>query len=66
MDDDSSVLVRIGSALSGYCVGTVRGFSGSDVTILEHSGSISENKIDGSVNIAVSIELSLGMHVESV
>lgn len=66
MDDNSSVLVRIGSALSSDRVGAIRGFSGPDVTVLEHDSCVSEYEIDSPVDIAVSVELSFGMDVESV
>jgi len=37
-----------------------------DVTVLEDGGCVSEDEIDGSVNIAVSQELTTRMKVESV
>lgn len=66
MDDNTRVLIRVGSSLSGDCVGLTTWTTCEDVTILENCGCVSEDEIDGSVNVAIAVKLTVGVNVESV
>lgn len=67
MDRDASVLIWVFSVLGrdGYLL-LVHWLSGVNVAVLEDDCGIAENEIDGAVNVAVAIELTLGVHVQRV
>lgn len=59
MDDNTRVLIRVGSSLSRYRVGIATWTSGENVAILENGGCVSEYEIDGSVNVAIAVKLAV-------
>lgn len=66
MDRDSGVLIRIAPALGGESNGLVRRIASDYVGILDHDGGVSEDEIDGAVNVALLVKLALRVDVESV
>lgn len=60
-------MVRVLTTLGSEYVALVRvGFSSIEVAILENDGSVTKDKVDGTVDIAFAIELTEGVNVESV
>lgn len=65
MNHYSGSLVGICTAVSRDGVRRVDG-AGIDIAVLEDGGGVSEDEVDGSVDIAFPEELSVGMNVECV
>ena len=64
---NSRGLVRVCSSLRCYCVFLLgEGFSGVDHAVLEHRCGVAEDEVDGAVDVALFVELALGVGVESV
>lgn len=64
MDRDPSVLIWVFSILSRDCyLLFVHWLSGVNVAVLEDDCGVTENEINGAVNVAIAIELTLGVHV---
>lgn len=66
MNYNSSVLVSVDPALGGDGVGLVRGIACIYVAVLEDNSGISEYEIDSPVDVTFSVELPVGMGIESV
>lgn len=67
LDRNPSVLKRVVSGLGRNDIGlAVYGPSDENDAILENSSSIAEDEVYGAVDVALSVELSLGMDHESV
>lgn len=67
MDGNAGVLVRVSPALRRDSILLVQHrFSGIDVAVLEDGGGVSEDKVNGTIDVAVSVELSEGVDIESV
>nr|GLL28105.1 hypothetical protein BHE74_00043207 [Ipomoea trifida] len=67
VDRNSGVLVRVGPALGRYGdLLLVHRFSCVYHAVLEDNGGVSEDEIDGSVDVTFLVELSLGVGVEGV
>ena len=66
MNGDTGVLIGISTTLGGDCVGSVRRITSVDVAVLEDYCCIAENEIDCAVDVAVFVELTVGVNVESV
>lgn len=67
LEDYCSDTTAVFSALSGdHAALVVHWFTDHHFTVLEHSGGISEDKIDGAGDHAVTIELAVGVCVECV
>lgn len=67
MDRNASVLVNIGFTLGRNGVELVsQRLPGLDVAVLENDGGVSEDEVDGAGDVAVAIELAVGVGVESV
>lgn len=66
MDDNTRVLIRVGSSLSCDRVCVTTWTASEDVAVLKNGGGVSENEIDGSVNVAVAVKLAVGVNVECV
>lgn len=59
MDGYAGVLVWVGSSLRGDGVElSAHWEAGIDVAVLKYDGAVSEYEIDGSVDVAFSVELS--------
>ncbi|CAA6664802.1 unnamed protein product [Spirodela intermedia] len=67
VDGDASVLVGVRSALrrDGILLVAHR-LPHEDVAVLEDCHSVAEDEVDGAVDVAVAVELALGVHVERV
>lgn len=67
LDNNTRVLIRVGSALSGDGVflSTTR-FSDVDVGVLDDGDGVAEDEVDGAVNVAVAVELALRVDVQGV
>lgn len=67
MDNEACVLVRVFARLSGDRVFlAAHRLTRVDVAVLEDSCCVSEDEVDGAVDIAVSQELTARVKVESV
>lgn len=66
MDNNTRVLIRVGSSLSGDCVGLTTWTTCEDVAVLENRCCVSEDKIDSSINVAIAVKLTVGVNVECV
>lgn len=67
MDNDSGILVWVCSCLCRYRVLLVaHGFPNEDVAVLEDRYGVAEDEVYGAVDVAVAVELALGVDVESV
>ena len=67
MDREARVLVRVFTSLRGNRVPLVReGFPGVNRAVLEHRSRVTEDKVNGTVDVAVAVELSERVGVESV
>ncbi|PON79340.1 hypothetical protein TorRG33x02_236220, partial [Trema orientale] len=67
LDRSAGVLVRVGSALGSYGVELAgERQPGIDVAVLENNSSVAEYEVHGAVNVAFSVELSLGMSIQGV
>lgn len=67
MDDDACVLVRIGSSLRRHRVLLVAHRSPDiDVAVLKNRHRVAEDEVHGSVYVAVAVELTVGVDVQSV
>lgn len=67
MDGDSGVLIRVGFALG--CDGVLlagEGLSGEDVAVLEDDGGVAEYEVHCPVDVALAVELAVGVGVERV
>lgn len=66
MNGNACVLVRICSSLCCDCVHFVGRVSRKDVTILEYGSRVTEYEVNCAVDVAFSVELSVGMDIECV
>lgn len=66
MDNNARVLVRVGSSLGGDCVGLTTWTTCENVAVLKNGSCVSEDKIDSSVNVTVTVKLAVGVNVECV
>lgn len=67
LNDNAGVLVRVGFSLSRDGVELAfQRLSRLDRTVLEDHSGVAKDKINGSRNITVAVELTVGMSVESV
>lgn len=66
MDDNTRILIRVGSSLSSDCVSVTTWTACEDVAVLENGCCVSEDEIDGSVNVAIAVKLTVGVNVECV
>ncbi|CAA6664574.1 unnamed protein product [Spirodela intermedia] len=67
LNGDAGVLVGIVAALGDDGVGLTRdGHPGEDIAGLEHDGSVAEDEVDGTVDVALPVELAEGVHIEGV
>lgn len=66
MDGDASVLVGVSPALCSDDIDFVRRVSSIDVTILKNNGCISKDEVNGAINVALFVELSLRMNKKGV
>ncbi|PON63470.1 LOW QUALITY PROTEIN: hypothetical protein PanWU01x14_131340 [Parasponia andersonii] len=67
LDRSACVLVRVGSALSSYGVELAGERQPRiDVAVLDNNSSVAEYEVHGAVNVAFSVELSLGMSIQGV
>lgn len=66
MDNNTRVLVLVGSSLGGDCVGLATWTTCENVAVLKNGSCVSEDKIDSSVNVAITVELAVGVNVECV
>lgn len=67
MDHDARVLIRVGSALR--CDGVLLAWHrlpDVDGAVLDDGGCVAEDEVDGAEDLAVAVELALGVDVESV
>lgn len=67
VSNNTGVLVLVGAALGGdhvFLAGI--GAAGVDVAVLEDSGGIAEDEIDGAGDVAVDVELAVGVDVKGV
>lgn len=65
MDRDPRVLVRVDPALcrDGDLLAG-EGTAGVDHAVLEDDGGVAENEVDGAVDVAFLVELTLGVNVD--
>lgn len=67
LEDDCGRLAPVGPSLGGDHAGLlVPGLSDDHLAVLEHSGCVTEDEVDGSRDGAVAVELPMGLGVESV
>lgn len=67
LDGDASILIWVSPTLgSDSVVLLFHGLPWLYGTVLEDCSSIAKNEINGAYNLALSIELTIGMRVESV
>ena len=66
MDNNTRVLIWVGSSLSSDCVSSTTWTTCEDVAVLENSCCISEDEVHGSINIAITVELTVRMNVKCV
>ena len=67
MDDESGGFVWLVSAVcsdGGELV--LHGLSDEDVGVLEDGGGVAEDEVDGAVDLTATVELAIGVGVESV
>ena len=67
MDGEARVLDRLLTALG--CDGVLlarEALSGHDLAVLEHHGPVSEDEVHGACDVALAVELALGVGVEGV
>lgn len=66
MDRYPGILVRVGPALGGDCVGLVGRVSGIDVAVLKDHRGVSEDEVDGAIYVALAVELPLRVGIKGV
>lgn len=67
LDGDAGVLERVSPALGGDDVGLADEWSaGGDHAALEHDGCVAEYEVDSAVDVAVFVELALGVNEQGI
>lgn len=66
MDDNTCVLIRVGSSLGSDCISATTWTTCKDVAVLENSGCVSKDEVNGSINVTVTVKLAVGVNVECV
>ena len=67
MDRDPCVLKWISTTLCGYYIGlTLERAAREDETVLENYSCVSKYEIYGSINVAATVKLALGMNHQCV